>query len=214
MMKASAVRLALALSMSGFLLAATAGGRWGIWPSSLLWAAPLLVAMRCLPVFLAVPIVVVVSSAGRAVAFGGSLPGSAGFVLPLLASLVLLPALFFDKVLDARFPRASLVVWPLAIAVTVRVVAGTALGGLVAPPCELAALAALREGLGGWADAFFVGLVAQAFGALGTVLNRRSDRFSVDEREGGVRWAALTALVVSVMVFLGYALLGTPAVAA
>lgn len=200
------IRLVLALTVSSLLLAATAGGSWSVWPSSLLWAAPLLVAMRCLPWPVAVPLVVLVSAVGRAIAFGPSLAGADGLVLPLVASVALLPALVVDKLVDARFPRAGLLAWPLAITITERLVAATLIGGLVAPPTSIAAIHALRAGPGPWADTFFVALVAQAFGALGTVLHRGSDRFAAVERERGVRWAALTALVVSVIVFAGYAL--------
>lgn len=202
------VRLALALTVSSLLLAATASGSWSFWLSSLLWPAPLLVAMRCLPWPVAVPLVVLVSAVGRAIAFGPSLAGTDGLVLPLVASVALLPALVVDKLLDARFPRASLLAWPLAIMITEWLVAGTLIGGLVAPPTSIAAIHALRAGPGPWADTFVVALFAQAFGALGTVLHRPNDRFPADERERGVRWAALTALVVSVIVFVGHALFG------
>jgi hypothetical protein len=200
------VRLAFALITSSLVLTATSGGALAFWPSALLWAAPLLVAVRCLPLLVSLPMVVLLGGAGRAFAFHSSLDGGDGLLLPLLASAALVPAFLLDRVLFDRLPRASMLAWPLGLVATVVVLRETAVGGLLAPLPELQAVRAL--GIVGGTS--LVAFIAQAFGGLGSVLNvqKRGDRFSQAVREAGIRWGALTAFAVAALVFVGHALFG------
>lgn len=185
------LRLALALTLSGLVLGATAGGAWAFWGSALLWSAPLLIAIRCLPLALALPTVFVVAAASRLVAFR-----DVDMVVPLEAAAALLPALLVDKLATTKLPRAGWVAFPLALVVTDLAVRGTALAPLVVPAPSMRAADVLDRGLGPWAVTLVVGVVGGAFGAQGMVHNWPNDPAPQKEREQGVFLAVVTALVV------------------
>lgn len=188
------LRLALGLAVSSFVFLATASGPWAWAPSALLWAAPFLVALRCLPAIIAVPLVVGVGTAARLVA-GAETAGAA-----LAASALLVPLGLVDRVVERHMPRASLVVWPLGLTALWLLTRGHAFGALVAPAPEHGVIADVRAALGAWTVPMLSGLVSQAFGALGTVHNRPADRFDVRVREAGVRWAAVVGLFLPTVV--------------
>lgn len=193
-------RLVAALTVMGTLLLATSAGRFAFWPCALLWAAPPIIAARCLPLPLALTVVVVSGTAGRALAWLEGLTGSDHVVVPLVATLLLVPALLVDKVLVTRFPRKGIWAWPALVGITFFVVTKLAAtsGPLLASAAE--ALAPLPD-LDGtqllsalhpvWA-VVVTGFVANGFAGAGTVLNWHvDDPHPLDVRERGVRVGAL-----------------------
>lgn len=204
MQTTSPTRLALALTTSGILLTATAAGPWSFSASALLWAAPTLVAVRCLPALLSWPLVVGVGFLGRVLAWGGALSDSDLIALPLAASVALVPALLVDRLVFDRMPRASLIAWPLGLLATVRVldVVAPRVSSLVFQTPSIEELGRLEAVAGRGSVVIAVALVAQALGALGTVLNRPTDVVTARERETGVRWGALVGLSVCAAILL------------
>lgn len=186
-------RLFTALTVMGTVVMATSAGPSAFWLCALLWAAPPMVAMRCLPLPLALVVVVVTGVLGRALAFSTALTGLDLLVVPLQATAALLPALVADKLLVTRFPAAGLSAWPALLAATWIVLRGTAVGELVAPVPDLDGthlVSTLHPALAVATAA----IVAQGFASMASVLNWHvPDPHAQPVRERGVRFATLAA---------------------
>lgn len=183
-------RLIAALTIMGSLTMATSMGEYAFWVSAFFWAVPLLVAMRCLPLPYGLGVVVVTGYIGR------------GFVYPpdfmsvLMGTLWLVPALLVDKLVIARFPRAGIWAWPIAVTATVIVTAyatGTPIGEAVTltpvPDIDGAQMAAAGHPA---LAVFLTAVVANGFAGMATILNYHvDDRYPPEMRERGVRVAAM-----------------------
>ncbi len=198
----STVRLALALTTSGFVLAATAGGSWPLSWSAVLWAVPALVAMRSLPLPLGLAVTVVAGAAGRAVAFWGA-SGSDAATLGLVAAAALVPALLVDRFVLTWLPRAGHLAWPCGVVLVERACADTRVAALLAPPPHLEAVAFVGADLGVAGATVAVALMAQAFASLAGVLNRKThDPYGQKERERGVRWSSIAGFAFGAVLLI------------
>ena len=184
-------RLFAALTVMGVVVMATSAGPYAFWLSALLWAVPAMVAVRCLPVPLALVVVVVTGIGGRALAYGTALPGLDLLVVPAIATAALLPALVVDKLLVTRFPAGGIWAWPVLVAATYVVLMGTPAGELVAPVPDLGGVHLVSTLHPAWAVAI-TGVVAQGFASMASVLNWHvRDPHPQVVRERGVRFATL-----------------------
>lgn len=192
----------------GALFLSTSTGPYAFWPSACLWAVPPLVAMRCLPLHLAFPVVIVSGAVGRMFIAPTPAPDWSDIAV---AVAVPLPLYVVDRVLMRRFPVHGQWAWPLAVT-TAAWVAMKLLGA--APDTVLTlfpvpdvdatelASAGARTDL---AAIFVTAWVAQGFAGMATVLNFHDpDPHPAEVRERGVRRAAL----VSFALLLAFAICG------
>ena len=185
-------RLGLALTVMGTIAMATSTGPSAFWMSGLLWAVAPLVALRCLPLPLALVIVVVTGVFGRALAFSSSLAGLDLLVVPVAATAALLPALVIDKLAVTRFALGGLWLWPALLAITHLLFLGTRTGALLAPLPELDGVQLLSRLHPALAVAI-TGVIAQGFASMASVLNWHvPDPHAQPVRERGVRVATLS----------------------
>lgn len=192
----SKARLVAALTVMGTVLLATSAGPWAFWLCALLWAVPAMVAMRCLPLPLALPIVVGGGVAGRALAFATALEGLELLLLPLTATAALLPAFVVDKLLVTRFPAAGIWAWPALVTGAFLLLRGTAAAELVAPVPDLDGVHLVSTLHPAFAVAI-TAMVAQGFASMGSVLNWHvPDPHMQPVRERGVRVAALVSFAL------------------
>ena len=204
-------RLVAALTVMGTLLLATSAGRFAFWPSALLWAVPPLVAARCLPLPLALAVIVAGGTAGRALAYIEGLTGSDHVMVPLVATLLLVPALLVDKALVTRFPRKGIWAWPFLVGATSLVVTHLARtsGPLLASAAEALAPVADLEALQlipavhAVLPVVVTGFVAQGFAGPASVLNWHvPDPHPAAVRERGVRVGALVGFAWLLAIFI------------
>lgn len=189
-------RLFTALTVMGTLVMATAAGAHAFWLPALLWAVPAMVALRCLPLPLALVVVVVTGVVGRALAFRSSLSGLELLVVPSLATAALLPALVLDKLLVTRFPAAGIWGWPALLAATWLALRATPAGALLAPLPAFEATALLSRVHPVLAVAT-AGVIAQGFASMASVLNWHvPDPHPQPIRERGVRVATLASFAL------------------
>ncbi|OGQ14107.1 MAG: hypothetical protein A2138_21450 [Deltaproteobacteria bacterium RBG_16_71_12] len=194
---AARTRLVLALATSGLALGALAGARLDHpWWAAALAPAPLLVAVRCLPLSLGLALALLLGVTARALGAvgveGASLADGA------LGGLVLVPALLSDRSCVTRWPHLGGLAFPLAV---VAVDAG-----LRALDVPVAALPVGDAGpLGSWARQLgwavppvACAAVAQAVAGLSSVGNwHRADPLPQEVREAGVRlWAVAATLLM------------------
>lgn len=195
-------RLLCALTIMGTLVMATSTGPWACWWSALLWAAPSMAALRCLPLPLALLVVVVTGVLGRALACAPSLDGLELLALPLAATAALLPALLVDKLLVTRFPVAGLSAWPALLALTWLLMREQATAAMLAPLPDLDATLLLST-LHPVLPVLVGGIVAQGFASMTSVLNWHvPDPQPQPLRERGVRIATLTTYAVLAAYFV------------
>src|SRR5262249_38317118 len=151
---------------SSLLLAATAFGSWPFWLSALLWPAPLIIAARCLPLPLGLPVVFVMSALGRAIAFhAGMLHDDP--VPAICAGAALCGVAVVDGLVAALLPRASWFPFPCALAVLARALDGTQVGQVLAPLPSLHLAAFMANAAGSSAATFFLALLATSFASVG-----------------------------------------------
>ena len=195
-------RLAVALSLSGFALAATSSGPYAFALCALFAAAPMLVATRCLPLWLALPVALVPVACGRALAFHGAFGNDP---TPALATAALVPALLLDRFATTWAPRTALLSWPCALVVTERVLSSATSSSAAATLVPAPALDAIQYVAGdvGIAGGTLVAAVlANGFALLGGNFNRKIfDPHTQEERESGVKLGAISALVLGIALF-------------
>ena len=191
-------RLAVALSVSGFVLAATSAGPYAFAFSAMFAYAPMLVAARSMPLWLALPTALVPAACGRALAFHGAF---ADDPTPALAVAALVPALLVDRFATTWAPRGAVLAWPCALVVTERVVASSTAATLVPLPALDAVLYPASD-LGVAAGTFVAAVLCNGFAYVAGTLNRRfPDPYTQEEREAGVKLGAIGALVLAIALF-------------
>lgn len=204
-------RLMVALSTSGLALGAVAGARLEHpWWAAALAPVPLLVAMRCLPVIVALPLVVAVGAAARAL--GALSVATPAVTTAAVGALALALALLADRALSTRWPRLGALALPAAVVALD--------GGLRALDHPARALPVGSAGLGGtlhaslgWAAPPLVcAALAVALAGLASVDNwHRPDPLAREVRELGVRAVTLGAVLAVLLLIVAATVLAPAA---
>lgn len=190
------------------MLGFVAGARLGhpAWAAALA-PVPLLVAMRCLPLGAALGIAVGVGGLARVLASVG-LPLTGGLWEAALGALALLPALWADRLLVVRWPRAGALAFPaLVVALTA---AARALEWSLEPlpVAEVGRFAVLADRVGWAVPPLVTAALAVGLAGLASVGNwHRRDPLPQVQREAAVREVAVAAVALTLAAVLGAALL-------
>lgn len=188
-------RLVAAVSTSGLVLGALAGARLEHpWWAAALAPVPLLVAARCLPLPLALPLVMVVGLAARLV--GALSVAESTLATSAIGAAALALALLADRAGSTRWPRLGALAFPLSV-----VALDAGLGALEQParalPVASAGLAAtLHAGLGVAAPPLACAALAVALAGLACIGNwHRQDPLPRELREASARQVAVGAVL-------------------
>jgi hypothetical protein len=202
----SSTRLALALSTSGLVLGCTAAGEISWFVSALFAPAPLLLAVRCLPKRVGLPLAFCIGAIALFVTARGRLEG-AELVTSVLAcaALWLLP-FWADRLCATWLRRVGFLAFPLAAEVLARLgaeVLPESIAGLLAHPARHSILDVWAHDLSRTVVDVALWTLASATSGLAGVHNWHvPDPYTQEQREDGLKLAGSSVLVLFLVVFV------------
>ena len=205
----SSTRLALALTTSGLILGCTAAGPWAFAPSAVFAPAPLLLAVRCLPKRIGLPLAFLVGAIALFVTSRGRLAGPE-LVTSVLgcAALWLLP-FWADRLCSTWLRRVGFLAFPAAAVVLARLgaeVLPETLAAQLAHPARHAILDVWAHDVSRTVVDFVLWMLAAATSGLAGVHNWHvPDPYTQEQREDGLKVAGTSVLLTFlVVVVLGW----------
>ncbi|MBI1948882.1 MAG: hypothetical protein HYS27_24560 [Deltaproteobacteria bacterium] len=199
-------RLVLALSCSGLALGALAGQLAHPWWAAVLAPAPLVVALRCLPLPVGLVLAAAVGAGARALGALGV--EGASMATAALGAMALLPALLADRACVTRRPGLCALALPFTVLAIDAGLRAAELQVAALPVDDQGALGGLARSVGWCAPTLVCAMAAQAVGGLCTLGNwHRPDPLPQEAREASVRRSAVGAALLLGAAFVGAALL-------